>query len=160
MDDAFAQAACHTYLGLLLENCGKLGSAEAEFTAAMTKFEDINVRGYALDARAGLSRNLMAQGKVEQAKQHTDQVWTYLSEDGPEGLEFPVLAYLTCAQIFNEEGELERMKQAVYAGVQHLQKRADKISDPHWRKIYLQSIPEHLAIQQLSEEYSRIPNGG
>jgi class 3 adenylate cyclase/tetratricopeptide (TPR) repeat protein len=160
MDDEFAQAACHSYLGLLLESCGKSELAADQFTAAMREFDNINVRGSALDARAGLCRSLMAQGKVGQAGEHVIQVWAFLSLNGPEGLEFPVLTYLTCAQIFEEGGDIENMKHAVDAGVKHLQERADRISDQHWRKTYLQSVPEHQAIQQLWEENSNIPNGG
>ena len=160
MDDAFAQAACHAYLGLLLESCGKTEIAVDQFTAAMREFEDINVRGCALDARAGLCRSLMAQGKEDQAREHVDQVWAFLTKNGPEGMEFPILAYLTCAQIFKEGGHIEKMKHAVEAGVQQLQERADKIRDRNWRKISLGSVTEHQAIQQLSEKYSGIPDGG
>jgi len=36
-----------------------------------------------------------------------------------------------------------------------LMERADKISDPDWRKSFLENVPEHLALIEMWEGLSR-----
>ncbi len=60
-------------------------------------------------------------------------------------------AYLSCAEIFEALGEREEARRSVEAGYQELQERAGKISDPEWRKSYLENVPEHRTITETWE---------
>lgn len=145
MGDIRMQAFGHCYLGLTFELLGEFDFAGQNFAEARALFEQIGARGYANDALAGLARTLLAQSRLEVALQHAQEVWDYL-QSGTGGMEFPLLAFLTCTQVFGAAGESEKSKLALDAGYQALIGRASQISDPEWRKSYLENVPEHHAI--------------
>ena len=62
--------------------------------------------GNGQDALAGLARNSLSVGEAAQALEYTRGVWEYLVENGAQALEFPILAYQTCAQVFAAAGYL------------------------------------------------------
>ena len=57
-------------------------------------------------------------------------------------MEFPVWAFLTCADIFDAMGETESFRAAVKAGYNKLMARAETLSDPEWRLVFMQSKKE------------------
>jgi len=143
--DIYNQGFCYSYLGHVLEKLGDLMSAIRSFEQARRLFDQIGARGYNCDALAGLARCLLAQGQIAEALQHTDVVWDYL-QTSSQGMEFPILAYQTCADVFDKSGASEKAAMALQAGFRTLMERADKISDPTWRKSFLENVPEHRAI--------------
>lgn len=110
---------------------------------------------YAADASAGLARCRQAQRQQEAAWQEAQYVWDYTEHRGEKGMEFPILAYITCADIFESHGDGEKALTAIQVGYRVLMERADKISDPDWRKSFLENVPEHLALIEMWEGLSR-----
>jgi tetratricopeptide (TPR) repeat protein len=147
--DVFATAACHSYLGLAFEGEGDPATARSHFAEARVAFEKIGVLGYALDAQVGLARCLLGEGKPDQAEALIAGVWDQLSRNGPEGMEFPVRAYLICAEIFRKAGEVAKFQAALREGQDQLLVRADRISDPAWRIAFLEKIPEHRSLIEM-----------
>jgi hypothetical protein len=74
-----------------------------------------------------------------------------LSQHGTAGIERPTLCYQTCADIFDALGDPQTSRAAVEAGYRQLMTRAEKISDPDWRRSFIDNIPEHRAIFELWE---------
>ena len=95
---------------------------------------------------AELARCALAQGDLEEAGQEVGAVWNYLNESDTAIWEFPIRAYLTCADIFDALGETEKSHTAVKAGYNELITQADKLSDPDWRRAYLENMREHREI--------------
>jgi hypothetical protein len=93
-------------------------------------------------------RCLLALGRVEEAREETDALWEHLSNEGPGGMEFPVRAYLTCADLFAAMGDVARSKTAIEKGYRELLARADRIGDEACRTSFLESVPEHRAITE------------
>jgi predicted ATPase len=155
LKDAFAQASAHAYLALSLEAGGEPELASRRFNEALEILRFIEAPGYASDARAGLARCALALGRLEEAGQFAGQVWDTLLKQGPEGMEFPVWAYLTCAEVFEARGETGRSRAAVEAGYQELSTRAGKISDPEWRQSFLENIPEHREMTRWASGQAR-----
>jgi hypothetical protein len=58
-------------------------------------------------------------------------------------MEFPILAYLTCARVFEQIGDKERRLKVIEEGYKQLMARSEKISDPEWRMIFLDKIIEN-----------------
>ncbi len=141
-EELFSHGTGLTYLGLVHEKCGKIGQAASSFEAAVELLEEVEARGYLCDARAGLARCKAVQGEEAAALDHARQVWDFLQESGSSALEFPFLAYLTCAELFTAH-DPELAGKAFETGCQELMRCAEKISDPEWRQIYLYGIPEH-----------------
>ena len=64
-------------------------------------------------------------------------------------MEFPVLAYQTCADLFTAVGELGRCRAAIEKGYHELRNRAEKIGDADWHTSFLENVPEHRRITEM-----------
>jgi class 3 adenylate cyclase/tetratricopeptide (TPR) repeat protein len=146
LQDRFGQAAGQSYLALVKEASGEQADALEHFARAQATLTDIGVIGCAFDATAGMVRCLLALGKLGEARQRAEALWEHLSEIGPGGMEFPVLAYLTCADLFAAIGEAKRSRTAVEKGYHELLDRAERIGDLAWRNSFLENVPEHRTI--------------
>lgn len=149
--DAFGRAASLHYLALVLERTGDLSGAMRRFEEAKNVFIERNSHAWAMDPLAGVARCALALGQLDEARRHVTELWNYMSDHGPKGMEQPVWAYLTCADISDALGEREQAHAAIKAGYRELMDRAGKISDPEWRKSFLENVPEHRAIIELWE---------
>ena len=141
--DHFAFAVASTYLGLAAEAAGEPAAARQHFAEAWQRLDALDMPGNGQDALAGLARSSLSVGEAAQALEYTRGVWEYLVENGAQALEFPILAYQTCAQVFAAAGDPASGENAIRRGYQELQERAGKISDPAWREAFLENIPEH-----------------
>src|SRR4030095_3807057 len=91
--DAFGRAYCLLYLGFTSEQAGDGAGAARRFGEAHEGFSPEGVRAKSLDCTAGLARCALAQGQLDGARQAANEVWQYLADHGPAGLELPGLAY-------------------------------------------------------------------
>lgn len=149
LNDSFAQASVCSYLGLVFEASGETAIASEQYTQALEILRSIGAPGYANDILAGLSRCALAQQCLDQARDYAGQLWENLQQHGPAGMEFPIWAYLTCARVFQAVGEKDASQSALEVGYRELHARAGKISDPGWRKSFLENIPEHKEISTI-----------
>jgi hypothetical protein len=101
------------------------------------------VPGYANDALAGQIRCLLALGRLEEARASNDELWQRLSKEGAEGMEFSILAYETCADLFEASGDTAQSRLAIEKGCAELRVRAERIGDLTWRQAFLENVPEH-----------------
>jgi tetratricopeptide (TPR) repeat protein len=147
MGDAFAQAAGLSYLALALEQSGDAADAGQNFAQARELFSAIGVHSFAADARAGQARSALALGRADEAREHVEAVRDYLQGHGAQGMELPVRAYLTCAEVFEALGDSNQSRAAVEEGYHELMQRADKIGDLEWRSSFIENVPEHRAIR-------------
>ncbi len=151
VDDAYGRAATLNYMGYVLEQSGDIPGAVRRYEEARGIFIDLGVPGPGVDVWAGLARCALAQGRLDDARRHATEIWHHLAEHGTKGTENPVWIYQTCADIFDALNEPEQTRAAVEAGYGELTDRAEKISDPEWRKSFLENVPEHRAITELWE---------
>ena len=99
----FGQAAGQSYLGLVFEQSGEAAQAAQHFAAAGAQFDEIGARSLRpMPAPAWRAANCTLISLPE-AQQLASEVWNYLQQHGPQGLEFPIRAYLTCAEVFTHE---------------------------------------------------------
>lgn len=141
--DQYGLAAGSQYLGLAYEMHGDEHSAEGFFHQAEQLYLEIHMPGGARDAQAGLARCALASGDLATAQALANELWTQLLHSGAASMEFPILAYQTCAMVFDRIGQEAAMRQALSAGYHLLTENASQISDPNWRSIYLREIPEN-----------------
>lgn len=149
LGDEYGGAISLAYLGLNLEQFQDWERARRYFEDARQLLNVNNMPAYALEATAGLARCALALGNLTSAQAYTSEVWSYLEQHGVEGMEFPVLAYLTCVQVFAALNISEKSLAALKAGYHELVQRADRISDPAWRLSYLTQVPEHRTLLTL-----------
>ena len=146
--DRAAWAYGQSYLGLAAESSGDMEQACYHFSLASQTFFEMDYPGNIQDAQAGLARAHLQLGQIEEADRIAQSVWNYLLQQGAQGLEFPVLAFLTCAQVFQAAGDV-RAATAAQHGHRYLIERADKLSDPEWRRSLQENVPEHRIVTQL-----------
>ncbi len=153
VEDNFGQAAGYSYLAHVMESAGETDVAGQYFGEAKQALDQIGAHAYVNDALAGLARSALAQGRVETASQYCREVTAYLDEHGAKGLEFPTLAYTSCARVFQAAGELEAARTAIEAGYAELMDRAGKIDDPIWRQSLLDNVREHREIAEMAQAF-------
>src|SRR3972149_6646659 len=156
--DAYGRAESILYLAFTLEYSGDLSGAAQRFAEAKKIYCSTGSSGLATDALAGLGGRGLGQGQPDEAHQHVTDLWNYLNQHGTAGMEMPVWAYLTCADIFDALGEEEQSRAAIEAGYRELVARARQISHPEWRRAFLENVPAHRAIVELGERL--VADGG
>jgi predicted ATPase len=154
IEDTTAQAVSQSYLALTAEKASDFANAKCNFIESNRMFTAIGNNSFATDTLAGMARCAQGEGNLDEANQYAARVWDYLEDHGSRGMEFPIIAYLTCAQIFKAVGEAHQAQVAVVSGYKELMKRAEKISDPNWRKSFLENVPEHRLIIELNKRMS------
>jgi tetratricopeptide (TPR) repeat protein len=156
MQDQFGLAAGMLYRGLAYERYGDFPTALAWFHQADQIFTRISIPGSAIDCRAGLARCALRQDDLELALTLSNELWAYLQQNPSGPLEFPFLAYQTCAMIFERCGQSLPVSAVLRAGYQLLVESASRISEVSWRQVYLQQIPENAWIfSQMSVQISQ-----
>ena len=147
MNDTFGYAVGQTYKALAKELAGQIAEALVDFEQATARLGEIGTMGYAHDARAGAARCQLSLNNLEAAQRYAAPLWDYLQQQVGAGMEFPLLGYETCADVFAAAGQAALARRVVEAGYRELMVRAGRISLPEWRRSFLERIPEHRRIQ-------------
>jgi class 3 adenylate cyclase/tetratricopeptide (TPR) repeat protein len=151
--DAFGQAAGALYHGFVLEAAHQARQAAAKHSQAVERFAYLHMTGSELDGRAGLARCFLALGDLPGARAQADLVWQHLKEPGEQALEFPIAAFLACAEVFAACHDQTAARQAFARGNAELQRLAGQISDPEWRVSFLANVPSHRLLAQKFQEF-------
>jgi class 3 adenylate cyclase/tetratricopeptide (TPR) repeat protein len=152
MNDMFGHAVGQIYAALAKEQGGHVNEALAGFEQAAATLGEIGTRGNVHDAEAGVARCLLALNNLEAAQRYAAPLWDYLQQHANPGMEFPLLAYETCANVFSAADQASLARQVVEAGYSDLMTRASRISLPEWRQSFLEHVPEHRRLQAQWQE--------
>ncbi len=147
--ETFGLAIRQSYLALSQEQLGDLSDAMRSFEAAKVALDDSSLHAFARDSLAGMARCSLALGLNEEALQHASELWDHLEEHGALGMELPMSAYVTCANVFDALGESEESRTVIEAGYRELMARADNIGNAEWCNWYLTNVPEHRLISEM-----------
>lgn len=147
--DNFAVAVSYSYLGLALEAGEQCDQAASSYQSATEMLRQADATSHSIDAVAGRARCARSQGDLAGAQRLAGEVWHYLRQSGASGLEFPLLAYESCARIFDVAGDETLFRATVEAGYDELKARADRISDGEWRDAFLNKVPEHRMLIEM-----------
>jgi tetratricopeptide (TPR) repeat protein len=150
--DQRGMAARQFYLGLVLESMGELVEASAQFESARAASEQLGMPAQAVEARAGLARVALQRCDFSLAEQHAAQLMAYLEKEGPQGLELPMLIYLTCARVFQAIGATDRLRHALEDGCRELQARLERIGEMSWQETFLEAVPENRALMAFGSD--------
>jgi class 3 adenylate cyclase/predicted ATPase len=155
LGDTFAEAAGLSYSAIVLLQMDEIREARQRFETARGIFTQAGTRGNAADALAGLVRCALVLLDFDTARRYTAELWNYLRLHGTQGMEFPLRAYLTCAESNATLNENDRARKAIEAGYQELIARAEKISRVEWGRSFLFNVPEHRALIDLWEQITK-----
>jgi predicted ATPase len=143
LGDQRGLASRQFYLGLAYEKAGDLSGAAAQFEAARAAFKLLEAVTQMVEAQAGLVRLALLRSDLIQAEQNALEIIAYLEQHGPQGLELPILVYLTCARVFQVVGDAPRLQHTLENGRRELQARLDRIREAGWRETFLEAVPEN-----------------
>ncbi|NTU80256.1 MAG: tetratricopeptide repeat protein [Chloroflexales bacterium] len=142
--DRDGEAYTHSYLAYLAERTGDLAAAEAGYRTALAIHKDL-ATPTAIEEVAGLARVALARGNIAAAFEHAQACLAFLDAEGADGIEFPVLVYLTCYDVLSAVGpeHTPAARQALSQAHALLMERASAIEDPATREGMLYNVPLH-----------------
>ena len=152
MGDEMAQGSERYYEGLVLESTGEWEAAEDCYQQARDIFAKLGIEPQRIELQSCLAHLYQQMGEKDASLRLASETAGYLLDKGCSGIELPFITFLSCAEAFQAAGDLARMARVVQSGIDELRRRADRISDPYWRQVFLDVPPEH---QKLAEFYSR-----
>ena len=156
--DAYGQAACLAYLGFIREEAEDWDAAAEYLAQARAGFARIGVDSDRIEAQAAAARCALAQGRREEAHRLALEVWDDVCEHGIAALDSPSRVCLHLAAVLAVTGLPDSHvspHQVREAGYRALMELADKLSNPEWRRSFLENVPANRAIvawrQRLQE---------
>ena len=135
-----AEAWALTYLGHGFFESGKMDEALTAYQAALTLRIELDQPVLATEPNAGLARIALIQDRNVEATAHIETVMAQLLQDSAlEGADQPLRVYLSCYLVLHAIKD-PRADEVLKAGYELIIKRADGISDPSARQLFLEGI--------------------
>lgn len=148
VDDASLAAGVLWELGALAERAGDYGEAAQRLLEARRTYVQLGMVARVMETDALLAKCALGQGRPEEARHAAGQVWRYLQEHGATAMDEAVSTYLTLANVFQAlapstqgQGEDPTGRAIIEVGQALLMARAAQISDPLWRRPFLENVP-------------------
>lgn len=152
LDDASLRAGGLWELGRLDLLLGAAATARAYLEEARRIYHAHALTARVMESDALLAQCALLQGDPEQARQLAHTVWRYLRERGTAGVEEALLTYLTLADVFEALADADTaspdavtLRAVLQEAKALVMARADRISDPHWRRSFLDNVPANRA---------------
>jgi tetratricopeptide (TPR) repeat protein len=148
--DRRMEGGSRIYLAVILTAQGDLEAAEREVRLALDLLVTVpQLRAHALAAFAHV---LLAEGRPADALAPAREAMDLLAELGgmEEGEAFVRLVF---AESLDRTGDRGAARAILESSRAQILARADKISDPSWRRSYLESIPEHARTLTLASAW-------
>lgn len=154
-NDRNAEAWAFTYLGHGLFESGNMDKAQVAYQAALTLRAELDQPVLATEPGAGLARIALIRDKISEATAYVETIMPHLQQDvALKGTDQPVRVYLNCYLVLFSVKDL-RADDILETGYALLKERADGISDPSARQLFLNGITynkEFLAIWEKREQ--------
>jgi len=141
-----------TNLGHAWEGLGRLEEAAKSYRQALEIRRELGELYLALESMAGLARVSLAQGDLERAQNHAEEILAHLDLEGDAliGIEEPFRMYLTCYHVLYATHD-SRAEAILNAARRLLQERVARIDDEKLRRSFLENVPAHREIIEVWE---------
>lgn len=143
-----------TGVALALEKAGDLTAAFNSHQRAYNLRQEIGQESLSIDNLAGLASISHAQGNQEQAQEHVQEILSWITSHGVNGIEYPIRVYLTCISILRDAGEHAQAEQLIDDALAYMEEKASHISDPLIKQAFLENVPLHKELRQVQEQFS------
>lgn len=153
------QAYVLTFLGHVLLGTEQLSEAEEMYREAAAIRLGLDQPHRALDPQAGLAQILLRRGEVDEAQEVVETMLSYLGdlcsltrlEQALAGTDAPCWILLTCYEVLHASND-SRERSALYAADLVLHARADRLDAPNQHQLFLENVPAHQRILQLTNK--------
>jgi tetratricopeptide (TPR) repeat protein len=148
--EARMAVAASSYMALILCLSGDMERAELVARSAVEEAD--TVKTVAPFAQSVLAKVLFAHGNAFEAIKHAELALGAITSLGgvEEGEE---LARLVHAEALKSIGRRAEAHAAIRTAVEQLLARSKRISDPAWRKRFLEDVPEHARTLELARSW-------
>jgi predicted ATPase/class 3 adenylate cyclase len=138
------------WLGHALLGLGEMQQARAAYAEALQIRNELQQQGLAMGAHAGLARTALEIGEIDAARSHALVVCRHLDAGGTlAGAWEPLRIHLSCAQVLHAAGDAEADR-ALERARRVLLSDAERIADPADRRTFLENVPWHREILELT----------
>jgi tetratricopeptide (TPR) repeat protein len=131
------------YLGQSLARLGRWDEAVRAYQDALDARSDQEWQS--LDALAGLADVALQRGDPAQAMGYIEPILAYLSQQGIQGLDNPLLIYWICYRVLRSAQD-PRGQEILTIAVRTLQAKADALDDPAIKQSFLENVPANAAL--------------
>lgn len=139
----------HAWFGL-----GQIEKALEAYDESLRLRRQLEQEYLAMGVLAGMARVALAQNDLDSARNYVAQIMSYLDGGGSlDGTWEPLRLYMTCYQVLHTVGD-DRAEEALETAHQKLQKWANMIPEAEARRMYLENIPWHRALEEAYHEMS------
>jgi predicted ATPase/class 3 adenylate cyclase len=146
-----AEAWALTYYGHGLFDSGNIKEALVSYRNALALREELDQPVLATEPCAGLARIALIQNNRSEARTHLETIMSQLGKDGTlEGTDQPLRVYLNCYLVLHAIND-QRANKTLKTGYELLIKRADGITDPSARQMFLEKITYNREILSIWE---------
>jgi class 3 adenylate cyclase/tetratricopeptide (TPR) repeat protein len=140
--EAFAMIGIGHALAALLRHA----EAVEAYDAALALWREMGAPNIATEPLAGLARVKLAEGNVDQARAHVEDILTHLATGGStDGTDEPLRIYLTCFQVLEaaHDPRADALLTTMHA---MFEQRAAKITDPDAQRMFRHDIAHNREI--------------
>jgi tetratricopeptide (TPR) repeat protein len=146
IDDRENQAFALTTVGHALAALRRHTEAAEAYDTARDLWRELGVPNIATEPQAGLARVKLAEGNVEGACAHVEDILTYFAAGGStDGTDEPLRIHLTCFQVLEaaHDPRADALLTTMHA---MLERRAAKITDPDAQRMFRNNIAHNREI--------------
>src|SRR5262249_30883133 len=124
---------------------GRLDEAADFFQRCLSQRRELGQTNLIAEAIVGQARVARARGAQSEALSHAEELISYLGTKMLEGVEEPILIYLTCFYILQATRD-PRAAGILEQAYRALQTQAASIPDEPTRRSFLENVPYHREI--------------
>jgi predicted ATPase/class 3 adenylate cyclase len=140
------EAFAMIWIGHALTALLRHAEAVEAYDAALALFRELGAPNMATEPQAGLARVKLADGNVDEARAHVEDILTHLATGGStDGTDQPLRIYLTCFRVL--EAAHDPCADALLTTMHAMfEQRAAKITDPDAQRMFRNNIAHNREI--------------
>jgi tetratricopeptide (TPR) repeat protein len=154
------QARILTFLGQIQLGLGQLDQATESCWRALSLYRELGHGSLALEPLAGLAQICWLEGDLTQANLQVEEILGYLEtrcaserqEYVLAGIDDPIQVYLACYHVLLACQD-SRASDILDTAAQLLKQRAAQIEDEKQRGLFLENVPSHREIWEISRSW-------
>jgi tetratricopeptide (TPR) repeat protein len=140
------------YYGWTLIEIGRFKEAKLYLQEAMKTESNLHQEATLIEGAVQLGRIALARNDLNLARTCVRHALDFVEkQNGAQGIEHPVLVYLTSYRILQANQEIDQAQSVLQQAHHYLMTQADQIDDPHLRHCFLNHVWENREIQALSD---------
>lgn len=155
MGNGRSQGYALNNIGHSLAGMGNLSGAATAYQQSLDLRRELKETHLIYDPLAGLARVAFAQKDTQLAQTYVEEILQNLDQTPIENTEEPVRIFLSCYDVLREIKD-PRTFSVLERAYRFLQNRAEQITRPETRHMYLENVKAHRRLMELWQKYELV----